>query len=338
MPGKTTLLLLLVVMFSPAPGILALDALGGAPQDGCLRAGMIGLDTSHVVAFATLLNNPKPRPALAGARVVAAYPGGSPDLPFSRNSVKGYTDALRGMGIEIVDSIDQLLKRVDVVLLESADGRQHLAQAKPVIAAGKPLFIDKPMAASVADAMRIFQLCEQKNVPCFSASSLRFAPDVRAVRQGTSGFGGVKGCTAWSCANLDMHQDEPFWYHGIHGVELLFAILGPGCKTVSRIAPDRMVGTWNDGRKGTYVAKSGYGVAVEGTHKSGTVGENPDYEPAVAQIVAFFKSGKPPVAAEETIEVLAFMEAADASGRRSGQPVLIEDVLKKARSVLTTEQ
>ena len=172
------------------------------------------------------------------------------------------------MGVEIVDSIDELLKRVDVVFLESVDGRPHLAQARPVLAAGKPLFIDKPMADSLADAMRIFRLAKEKNVPCFSASSLRFSEGVQAVRNGTAGFGNVRSCTAWSTANRDPRHGKPFWFHGIHGVEMLFTIMGPGCKTAARVAPDKVVGVWKDGRQGIFLAKNGYGATVEGSRRA----------------------------------------------------------------------
>ena len=133
-----------------------------------IRAGIIGLDTSHVVAFTKALNNPKAPAELAGDdRSWRPIPAAARILPASWDRVKGYTETLRGMGVEIVGSIDELLKRVDVVLLESVDGRPHLEQAQPVIDAGKPLFIDKPMAASLADAMQIFRLAKEKNVPVF---------------------------------------------------------------------------------------------------------------------------------------------------------------------------
>ncbi len=138
-----------------------------------IRAGMIGLDTSHVPAFAKIFNNPNATGDVAGIKVVAGYPGGT-DIPASRDRVKGFTDQLRGMGIEIVDTIPQLLEKVDVVLLESVDGRIHLQEAIPVIKAGKPLFIDKPVAGSLADAIAIYDLAKKQNVPCFSSSSLRF--------------------------------------------------------------------------------------------------------------------------------------------------------------------
>ncbi len=312
--------------------ILSADAARADEPAKKIRAGLIGLDTSHVIEFTKLLNNPKATGELAELTIVAGYPGGSPDLPISWSRVKGYTEQLRDRGVEIVDSIDELLKRVNVVLLTSVNGRPHLAQARPVIAAGKPLFIDKPVADSLADAMRIFRLAKEKNVPCFSASSLRFCAGFQAARDGTSAVGQVRNCTAWSSANLNPQKPEPFWFHGIHGVEILFTVMGPGCKTVARMAPDKVVGVWNDGREGTFMAKENlYGASAEGSKGSGDLGKNEGYAPLLIAVVKFFKTGKPPVSAEETLEIMAFMDAADQSQQHSGAPVSLEDVLKRAR-------
>jgi hypothetical protein len=310
--------------------LMALPSTRGnaAEQKAPLRAGMIGLDTSHCAAFVKYLQDPKSPPEAKRVQVVAAYPGGSPDLPSSWDRVKGYTDELQKLGVEIVDSIDALLPKVDVVFLESVDGRPHLEQARPVIAAGKPLFIDKPMAASLADAIEIFRLAKAKNVPCFSASSLRFASGFQAARSGKA-FGDVRSCTAWGPLHLEPHHPDLFWY-GIHGVETLFTVMGPGCKTVTRVAPDKVEGVWKDGRKGTFIGKEGYGATVEGSLKTGDAGTYEGYAPLVLEIIKFFETGKPPVAAEETLEILAFMEAADESKRQNGAPVEIEAVMKAA--------
>ena len=208
-------------------------------------------------------------------------------------------------------------------------GRPHLAQARPVIAAGKPLFIDKPMAASLADAMEIFRLAKEKNVPCFSASSLRFSSGFQAVRGPSAPFGQVKSCVAWSPFHIEPHHPDLFWY-GIHGVETLYTIMGPGCKTVTRAAPDKVVGVWADGRTGTFVGREGYGAEVVGTKRSGSAGNYEGYKPLVVEIARFFKTSRPPVSAEETLEILAFMEAADQSKVAGGAPVSIESVMKQA--------
>jgi hypothetical protein len=295
-----------------------------------IRAGIIGVDTSHAVAFATLLQDPKAPKELARMKIVAAYPVGSPDIPASQEKVGEYTEKLRSMGVEIVGSTKELLKRVDAVLVESVDGRPHLAQARAAILAGKPVFVDKPMAASLADAMQIFRLAKEKHVPCFSSSSLRFSKGFQAVRNGKAGYGPVCGCIAWSPMHTEPHHPDFFWY-GIHGVETLFTIMGPGCQTVIRTGPESAVGVWKDGRVGTFLADNGrYGALVKGAKKSGDAGGFDGYAPLVVQIVKFFQTGRPPVSAEETLEIMAFMEAADQSKQQGGAPVSIENVVKKA--------
>src|SRR5580704_7492667 len=107
-----------------------------------LRAGIIGLDTSHVLAFTQTLNNGPKNPAdadkVAGVKVVAAYPQGSKDIESSTSRVPDYTAKVKDLGVEIVDSVDDLVKKVDCVFLEANDGRVHLEQVLPVLKAGKP--------------------------------------------------------------------------------------------------------------------------------------------------------------------------------------------------------
>ena len=303
-----------------------------------LRAGIIGLDTSHVVAFTKVLNDPDAKGDLAGIRVVAAYPGGSPDVAASRDRVEGFTRQLRDkFQVEIVDSIDALIGKVDVVLLESVDGRPHLEQVEPVLKAHKPVFIDKPVAGSLADAVRIFQLAEKYGTPCFSSSSLRFGPGIQALRKDPK-VGEIGGCDAYGPSPTEEHHPDLFWY-GVHGVETLFTVMGTGCTSVTRVSTegtDLVVGTWDGGRVGTFrgirQGKADYGAVAFGTkgisHAQGYGG----YEPLLVEICKFFRTGRPPVAAEETLEMFAFMEAADESKRRGGTPIAIADVMAKARS------
>lgn len=302
-----------------------------------LKAGIIGLDTSHVVAFTKTLNNPKAEGVLSRVRVVAAYPGGSPDIPASKDRLQGFTNQLRDKyQVEIVDSIDALLQKVDVVFLESVDGRPHLEQVKPVFKAKKPVFIDKPVAGSLADAVEIYRLAKESGTPCFSSSSLRFGPGVRDARTDDK-FGDILGCDAYGHFSLEPHHPDLFWY-GIHGVEMLFTIMGPGCESVTRVETDNtefVTGKWKDGRVGTFrgirKGKQEYGAMVFGTKMVGPAGQFEGYDPLVVEICKFFESGKPPVTAEETLEIYAFMEAADESKRQGGKPVTLASVLQRAR-------
>jgi hypothetical protein len=324
------------VLFFLAAALVFLcgSAIRAAEAPKPIRVGIIGLDTSHAVEFTKILNASGNQGDLAGVRVVAAYPGGSPDNPASWKRISEFTEEIRKLGVEIVGSIGELLPQVDAVMLLSVDGRPHLEQARLVIAAGKPLYIDKPMAGSLAGVLKIFQLAEEKKVPCFSASSLRFSSGFQAARSGQAPFGRIKNCTAWSPLHLEPHHPDLFWY-GIHGVETLFTIMGPGCEKVKRTAPNEVVGTWKGGRTGIFkegTRKKPYGATVEGEKSSGDAGKFEGYKPLVVAIAKFFKTDKPPVAAEETLEIYAFMEAADESRRRGGEEVTLESVRERTRN------
>jgi Oxidoreductase family, NAD-binding Rossmann fold len=309
-------------------------AVSGPP----LKVGIIGLDTSHVPAFTKILNNPKSDPKLQGFKVVAAYPGGSPDVAVSRDRVDGFTKQLKeSYGVEMVSSIDDLVKKVDVILLESVDGRPHLEQARAVIRAGKPLFIDKPMAASLVDVVKIFALAKEHKVPCFSSSTMRFSPEVVALKN-NSKVGNILGADVFAPGTQEEHHPDLMWY-GVHAVEMLYALMGTGCETVVRTSTkggDVVTGVWKGGRIGSYrgirEGKAEYGATLFGSKAVARSNASGPYEPLLAEICKFFRTGQPPVSAEETIEMFAFMEAADESKRQGGTPVALASVLARAKA------
>jgi hypothetical protein len=288
-----------------------------------LRIGIIGCDTSHVVAFTETLNNPEAKGHVPGGKVVAAYKGGSPDIPSSISRVEGYSKTLREKyGVKFYDRIEAMCKDVDAMLLESVDGRSHLEQARPVLHARKPVFIDKPMAASLQDVIEIFRLAREAKVPVFSSSSLRFARNTQAVRDGL--IGRVTYAETYSPCEREPHHPDLFWY-GVHGVESLFTIMGTGCQTVQRQStPDgkiEVVGTWSDGRKGVFREDQDFHGLAKGEKGETAAGSFDGYEPLVAVIMKFFQTGVAPVKPEETIEIMAFMEAADESKNKGGAQV-----------------
>ena len=313
---------------------MLISAVAATSQAADLRLGLIGLDTSHVTAFTEVLNNPAAKDHVAGAKVVAAFKGGSPDIPASSNRVDGYTAELRDKyGVKIVESIEQLCSEVDAVLIESVDGRPHLAQANIVIAAKKPLYIDKPVAGTLRDALEIFRLAKVAGVPVFSSSSLRYAKTSQAVRAGS--LGKVLSAETTSPAELEPHHPDLYWY-GVHGCESLFTVMGTGCESVERRTTAdgkiEVVGQWKGGRTGTFRESKSYGGVAHGEKGDVPVGAFDGYVPLVVEIVKFFQTRVSPVPAAETIELFAFMEAADESKRQDGRPVSLADVLAKARA------
>lgn len=301
------------------------------PQE--IRLGIIGLDTSHVVAFTSYINKPANK---TGCKVVAAFAGGSPDFPASTDRVPKFTKTLQERyDVQLVDSVEELCRQVDGVLLESLDGRVHLDQAKTVIAAGKPFFIDKPVAHNLETAIEIFRLAREKGIPCWSSSAFRYSDGVAGARENPA-LGKIVGCDVFGSSSWTQFHPDLYLY-GIHPVEALFTVMGPGCRSVQRVKTqhsDLVIGIWEGGRIGTFRdLKNGKtpGMAVIFGTESSVVGKSAGYDPLLVEIVKFFHTGVPPVSPEETIEIYAFMSAADRSREQGGTPVSLEELLREAK-------
>ncbi len=301
-----------------------------------IKIGIISTDTSHCTAFTEIINNPAVPGHVPGAKVVAAIKGGSADIQSSISRVEEYATKLeKDFGVKLVPDIASLCREVDCVMIEAVDGRPHLEQARAVIAAKKRVFIDKPLAGTLHDAIEIVRLAKEAGVPVFSASAYRYYDSMTELKK--ANVGAVRSAISYGPAHLEEHHPDLFWY-GVHPSEALFHVMGRGCESVVRTATadtDVVTGTWSDGRTGILHAlrtkATPHQVTVFGTtgfaaQKSGA----DSYAPLVGEIVRFFQTGTAPVAIEETLETLAFMEAADESKRRGGQVVKISEVMAKA--------
>lgn len=297
-----------------------------------LNLGIVGCDTSHCVAFARILNDPANEHHISGARIVAAFPGGSPDFELSISRVEGFVQELQEKWqVEIVDSPEEVAEKCDGILLTSVDGRIHLDQFRQIAPAGKPVFIDKPFALEAEKAREIFRTASGKNIPLMSCSSLRYSDGLVDVLNDST-EGAVFGADFYGPMAIQPTQPGLFWY-GIHTVEMLFASLGEGCAEV-RVTTnddhDLVVGTWRDGRVGTIrgnrVGNNKFGGAVH--REKGTrfvdvyASGRPYYASLLEQILMMFNTGEAPIAPEETIEIVRFIEAANES-RESGKPVAL---------------
>ena len=317
---------------------LALGMIASVTQSTAaeVRVGIIGLDTSHGVEFPQRLNDPANTNYVPGARVVAALPAFSADLPMSKDRVEGFTATVRDKyGVRIVKTVDELTAAVDAIMILSLDGRPHLKQVQSVLKAKKPIFLDKPVAASLKDAVAIYEQAEAAGVPLFSASAVRWYPGV--VEVAASQIDGVSGAISYGPAPKQPEHPSLFFY-GIHPAEALFTVLGQGCISVSAISSagaTAVSAKWSDGRLGTLYAMhtwpAEYKVTLFGKDKIIEQKTGGDYTPMIREIVKFFQTGTPPVTAAQTLEIYAFMEAADESLRTGSRLVKLSDVLEKAQ-------
>jgi predicted dehydrogenase len=301
-----------------------------------IKVGIVGLD-AHAVPWTRIMHDPGAKPPISHMKVVAAVPAVSPDIPFSADNIEANTAAMREMGVEILDSIDAMVQRVDAVMVLSIDGRPHMEQALPAFAARKPVFVDKPIAASLAEIVRLFRMAEESDTPIFSNSALRYGPSTAALANNPT-LGRVLGCDTFCSSKSILPGHPDLFYYGIHGCDMLFTVMGPGCESVTRNrtpVADLVVGVWKDGRVGTFrgilEGQAGYGATAFCEKGIASAGKFEGYEPLLAEIARFFETGKAPITVGETLEIYAFLEAADESLRQGGQPVSIAETLAKAR-------
>ena len=294
-----------------------------------IRVGIVDCDTSHVVQFPMRLNHIEidEEQWVDGAQVVCAFRGTSNVTPDE--TIDNYVGKLKEFGVEMVDSLEAMLGKVDAVCIESQEGSVHFDRAKPFIEAGLPVYIDKPFASSSADARRIGALAAEHNVPLFSTSSLRYGLEVVDLVENEEQYGQVIGASAWSPSAL--HDRNPGLYHyGIHGVETLYALMGPGCMEVSCTFEDGAevsVGRWADGRigemRGTRAGAHSYGFTAWCEKQVITTSINAGYvyRELLKRMVAMFTTRQAPLDINVTIELVAFIEAAMLSAQQGGGAV-----------------
>lgn len=294
-----------------------------------IKIGMIGLDTSHVIAFTRLLNDKQHEHHVPGGEVVVAFPGGSKDMEFSYTRVEGFTDEMRNdFGIRIVQSPEEVAEQSDAILLESVDGRVHLEQFRKIASFGKPTFIDKPIATTTEDAKKIFQLAEEFGTPVMSSSSLRYSEGLtEGIENNESGA--IFGVDCYG--PLAMEPTHGLFWYGVHTVEMLYKVFGPGCekvKVTKNDDHDLIVGEWKDGWIGTVrgnrKGNNSFGALIHREKGTQFVDVNADKTPFYAslleEIIQFFKTGKSPINHLETLEITRFLEAAGES-RETGKTV-----------------
>ncbi|HEU4610375.1 MAG TPA: Gfo/Idh/MocA family oxidoreductase [Chitinophagaceae bacterium] len=289
------------------------------------RVGIIGLDSSHSVAFTQMLNAAGSDTRYNGYKVTAAYPYGSRAIESSFQRIAGYTAQVKSMGVTVCDSLDGLLEQVDCVLLETNDGRLHPDQASQVFESRKPVFIDKPLGADLKQVEAVFTSAEKFGSTFFTSSALRYTNAITALR--SNGLEKIKGVSTFSPCTVEKSHEDLYWY-GIHGVEMLIALMGAGCATVQAAHTentDFATGIWEDGRVGTFRGMRDGFNTFGGTAftQAGIIplDDFQGYEGLLQAITGYFASGKVPVPLQETKEIYAFMSAFQQSRKKGGKPV-----------------
>jgi hypothetical protein len=273
-----------------------------------IRIGILGLDTSHCVAFADhLLNN------YSQFDLAAAWPGGSERIPVSRNRLSGFVQQMADRGISILETPEQVAEQSDAIWILSLDGNCHRELFERVARPGLRIFFDKPMADRVDDAEAIFKLADQMGVRVFSASALRFVSPLRPLLENAGGPLEVR-----LTASLNEQEGVPtYHFYGIHATELLVEALGADWDTLESIDSEALefrIG-WRAGhrahlsfRKEPVPFALTVGSGAKEQHCSDLLeADRPIYAPLLREIASFMETGTVPVSAESTLAALRLL-------------------------------
>ncbi|HZP80364.1 MAG TPA: Gfo/Idh/MocA family oxidoreductase [Chthonomonadaceae bacterium] len=293
-----------------------------------IRVGLVDFDTSHVEAFTQRLNHLDVPESewVEGAKVVAGCPGDSDIMP---ERIPGYTEKLRGYGVELVERPGDLFGKIDAVMIESQQGSRHLERARPFLEAGVPTYVDKPFAPDVEQAEAMIALAEKHNTPLMSCSSLRYDPKVAEALAKRSEYGRLLSADVWGSAAT--HEGNPGLLHyGIHAVEILYALMGPGCRQVQACISEQgeaVIGLWSSGHVGVYrglrEGSGGFGFTAhyEKGHFPTIVDGAACYREMLKVVVQMFETRKPPIEYATMREIIAFIQAARESKAQGGAVV-----------------
>ncbi|WP_193312754.1 Gfo/Idh/MocA family oxidoreductase [Georgenia subflava] len=277
------------------------------------RIGFIGTENSHTDHFIRFLNAEERHPGFRAAALV----GGR----HERNETLAATG-----GIDVVvEAPEDLLGLVDAAIISSRDGATHRAQAEPLLAAGVPVLVDKPLATTVLDAEAIIAAADVGGAPLVSCSALRFVPEMAELTARDDDRGELRHLGVVGPADPDSEYSGLFFY-GIHHVETALEILGnpvvmPGQlqPVVTRtgdttVASTRIAGvdvtltfiTPGEATRVPFHATASFTNAV--LARELTLG--PDYNaPALARFVGAVESGRTPAGPEHLLSPVAVLAA-----------------------------
>jgi len=281
-----------------------------------MNISIIGLDTSHSVEFARLLNGDgDANPGLPGLRVTRCLRFPS---PFQSEPDQDTRQAmLESLGVAVTRDLAEAVAGADGIMVEINDAYQHLAYMEKVAPLGLPVFLDKPLASTMPEARRIVELVRTAKIPFWSASSLRFDQAFRSACAEVPRpvFGNVHAALGRAPAGSSI-----VWY-GVHGAEMIVAAMGTGAATV-RASTDPLgvvaVIGYPDNRRAVlelnhqrYVYSGS--LEGEGAPVAFTADNRRLYSSQMAVMREFFLKGAIPVSVEQTLEVQALLHGIERS-------------------------
>lgn len=289
-----------------------------------IKAAIVGLDTSHATEFPKFIQDPAMEPEfqVKGIKATRALRF---ETPFQKKDGLDKRQAyLESIGVKVTENFDEAVAGCDAIFIEINDPALHLEYFRKCAPLGKPIFLDKPFADTIDNAVEILKTARENKIRFFTASSLRFDANIVKAHEEMPE---IEQGIAWGPLGAAPAGSSIVWY-GTHTFEMLEKIMGPGAIAVTSV-PDRMgvvcTVAYADGRRGVVQLTRGnysYGGLLR---KAGDcrmftyVGGKHLYHNLVADIANFFKGSYDGVPLPESFEVMAMLEAAELSVQYGGR-------------------
>ena len=301
-------------------------------MDRKIKVAIIGLDTSHSTAFPGLMLDPATDPAFKNNTLIPTRCLRF-DTPFqSPEGLDKRQAYLESIGVEVGTDFDWAVADCDAIMMVINDPAYHLEYFEKCAKLGKPIYIDKPVAATVSDTRKIFEIAKKYNVRFFSASSLRFDIDMEeALEQDIT----PRSAVVWGPVGIAAAGSSIVWY-GVHAFEMLERIMGPGAESVTVVNDEKghvCTVAYPDGKRGIVELNRKsprYGCVIRNDEGQAVLvkcsGRVPYYVRLLTHIEQFFNGDDSAgVALDESMEIMKMLEAAELSSN-SGKTVFLKDL------------
>lgn len=227
----------------------------------------------------------------------------------------------------VVERPTDVIGAVDAVIIATDIGHEHVARARPFVEAGLPVFIDKPLADNAADLAQ-FAAWVAAGKPILSSSCMRYAKEFAPYRLSTRDLGDLRLVTATTAKSWEAY--------GIHSLEAIYPILGPGFLTVRNTGTaDRNVVhlTHARGVDAVIVASAdmygGFGLlqlcGTKGRAQTAFADTHFAFKAQLQAFVDFLRTGVQPFPFAETVELMTMVIGGIESRRRGGAEIVLAE-------------
>ncbi|MBN2853307.1 MAG: Gfo/Idh/MocA family oxidoreductase [Clostridia bacterium] len=294
-----------------------------------IKVAIIGLDTSHSLQFASRMQdaNCDITQKVMGLRAISCL---AFVTPFQdEKGIKERTLELEKLGVKVTSSFEEAVEGAEALMLEVNDPSLHVEYFEKCAKLKLPMFLDKPLADTIENGIKIYEIAKKYDAKVFSASSLRFMKEIdyacKIIQK-------PERANVFGALGIAMAGESVVWY-GVHTFEMLQKLLGRGATSISAHQDDKGVVAivkYNDNRRGVVELNEGawvYGGSLRTSQdcESFTIDMSTAYKGELDQVSKFFHGGENPVDFLDTLEVMNMLDTTVKS-LKSGKEELLTEI------------